>query len=102
MTQVKPTKPVAQKERAFDDKVYRRYLHTQQCRRCGKTTGCQAAHLGHARGTGYKESVSQCVPLCPDCHREFDTAAEGKEKWWMTQIVIPAAERAYAQWMETT
>ncbi len=97
MSFVRPMKQVQQKERPFDDEAYRRYLHEQPCRRCGKPE-CQAAHLGHARGLGYKEAVDFCVSLCPDCHREFDTAPEGKSTWWMNMVAIPEARRDYAMW----
>lgn len=98
MSQIKPQKPVTQRQQPFDDRDYRKYLHGLPCRACGATTGCQAAHLGHARGMGYKEAVDYCVPLCPDCHRDFDTAPEGKAAWYHNRINIPEARRAYAAW----
>jgi hypothetical protein len=99
MSRVAPHKPPVQRDKPFDDVEYREYLHGHPCRRCGATTGCQAAHLGHARGTGYKESADQCVALCPACHLEFDTAAEGKGEWWVREVTIPEERRKYKRWM---
>ena len=81
------------------ERRYRLYLHESACRACGSDQGCQAAHLGHARGMGLKEGVDYCVPLCPACHRDFDTAPEGKEKWFHNHVNIPEAQRAYRKWL---
>ncbi len=81
-------------ERIRDEK-WRRYLHEQPCRRCGTTTGCQAAHLGHGRP---KPGDDQCVSLCPPCHAAMDTCPTGKEKFWVEEVVIPEERRAYQDW----
>lgn len=86
-----PTKAVEER--------YRRHLHEMPCRACGTDQGCQAAHLGHARGMGLKEGVDYCVSLCPRCHQDFDTAPEGKEKWWMNKVAIPEAQRDCSEWL---
>lgn len=97
MSQIKPREGVTQRQQPFDDEPYRRYLHGQPCRRCASQAGCQAAHVGHS-STSMKASVDQCISLCPKCHQEFDTAGEGKEVWYMKQIAIPEAQRAYLKW----
>lgn len=84
------------KQNRIRDEKYRRHLAEQPCRRCGQTP-CQAAHLGHS-GIGFKPGDDHCVSLCPECHREMDTAAEGKEKFWMTQVVIPEERVKYLEW----
>ena len=82
------------------DEKYRRYLHEQPCRACGGGP-CQAAHLGHARGMGYKEGDDWCVSLCERCHLLMDTHPKGKEYFWMTKVAIPEAKRAYREWKAT-
>ncbi len=78
------------------DEKYRRFLAGQPCRAC-RGWGCQAAHLGHS-SVSMKPGDDQCVSLCPKCHVEMDTAAEGKEKWFMTQVIIPEERLKYLEW----
>ena len=84
------------KTTAVRDEAYRRYLHEHPCRRCGAMP-CQAAHLGHST-TSRKPGDDLCVSLCPRCHSEMDTAMEGKERWWVTQVVIPEERERYHIW----
>ena len=84
------------KHPAIRDEAYRRYLHEQPCRRCGASP-CQAAHLGHS-SIGRKGGDDLCVSLCPPCHLSLDTAGEGKEKWWVNQVVIPEEREKYRKW----
>lgn len=76
---------------------YRKHIASQPCRACNRD-GTQAAHIGHS-SMAMKGGDDLCVPLCPDCHRDFDTDPRGKEKWWMQKIAIPEAKRAYGRWL---
>lgn len=88
-----------EKREVVRNEPWRRELSQRPCRRCGRE-GCQAAHLGHS-SIGKKAGDDQCVALCPDCHREMDTAREGKEKWWVSQVVIPEERARYLEWQRT-
>lgn len=84
----KPPKPIR-------DETWRRFVHEHPCRKCGSVP-TQAAHLGHS-SMGRKPGDDQVVPLCPDCHRDFDTCPNGKEWWWMNEIAIPEAKASYRE-----
>lgn len=85
------------KTKPIRDPKWMAHLKTLPCRCCG-AYGSDPAHLGHARGMGYKEGDDWCVPLCRIHHREMDTDPRGKEVWWMQNVAIPEAERAYREW----
>lgn len=78
------------------DKKWRDYLKTLPCRRCGQM-GSDPAHLDNL-GRGIKAGDDHCVPLCRLCHTDLDTCPNGKDWWWLHEIAIPEAERAYREW----
>lgn len=55
------------------DRKYLDFLKTLPCLACGKNWGVDPAHTGpHAMSQ--KASDYDAIPLCRDCHREYDKA----------------------------
>lgn len=53
--------------------AWRRAVASLPCIMCKRAGPSQAAHCNH-RGKGMSLKAPDCwtVPLCPECHREFD------------------------------
>jgi len=56
---------------------YLAWIRTLPCAACG-TTPAQAAHTGDDGGGSQKASDYSCVPLCHECHAEYDNGQESK------------------------
>lgn len=60
------------KAKSHRSEAWRRAVASLPCVVCMRE-GAQAAHPNHrGKGMGLKAPDAWCVPLCPDCHREFD------------------------------
>jgi hypothetical protein len=59
------------------DRQYLAWIRTLPCAACG-TTPAEAAHTGHDGGASQKASDYTCVPLCHECHAEYDNGQESK------------------------
>jgi hypothetical protein len=56
---------------------WRRAVASLPCAMCGKDGPSQAAHPNHiGKGMALKSHDCWVVPMCPDCHREFDQGGE--------------------------
>jgi hypothetical protein len=53
-------------------------MRTLPCAACGTTSGVEAAHTGDDGGLSQKASDYTCVPLCHECHAEYDNGQESK------------------------
>jgi hypothetical protein len=81
--------------------AWRRAVASLPCACCWKDGPSQAAHPNHrGKGMGLKAPDCWCVPLCPECHREFDqgTRWAKQEKRdmmdaWILQTVLELASR---------
>lgn len=52
---------------------WRRAVASLPCMVCFREGSSQAAHPNHRdKGMGLKSHDCWCVPMCPECHREFD------------------------------
>jgi len=56
---------------------YIAWIRTLHCAACGSTPA-EAAHTGNDGGKSQKASDYTCVPLCHDCHAEYDNGQESK------------------------
>ena len=65
------------KEPTHRSESWRRAVASLRCVRCMREGNTQAAHANH-RGKGLALKAPDCwtVPLCMDCHREFDQGRE--------------------------
>lgn len=61
------------KEPRHESEAWRRAVASLPCVACMREGQTQAAHANH-RGKGMSMKAPDCwtVPLCVDCHREFD------------------------------
>lgn len=56
----------------FRSEAWRRAVASLPCAWCMKDGPSQAAHRNEGKGMGLKTSDAWTVPLCPQCHAEFD------------------------------
>ena len=57
----------------YRSESWRRAVASLPCACCMREGMTQAAHPNHrGKGMGTKAPDCWCVPLCVDCHREFD------------------------------
>lgn len=56
--------------------AYRRWVKPWPCAACRKPWGIDPAHTG-PHGTAQKASDFTCIPLCRQCHRQYDTDPRG-------------------------
>lgn len=57
----------------FRSEAWRRAVASLDCVWCKAPGPCQAAHANHlGKGMGLKVADCWTVPLCPECHSEFD------------------------------
>lgn len=90
--------PKAQTHRS---EAWRRAVASLPCACCWKEGPSQAAHPNHrGKGMGMKAPDCWTVPLCPECHREFDQGtrwakAEKRELMdeWIIQTVLRLASK---------
>jgi hypothetical protein len=54
------------------DRLYRAFVRTFPCAACGRCEQSEAAHTGHDGGMSEKASDYSCVPLCAQCHQQYD------------------------------
>lgn len=81
MTQIKPTKPVAQRQSPFNDKAYQKTFKDIPCEACGINDGTVVgAHFNfEGGGKGLKQS-GVVAALCFDCHNIADGRTNVPEK----------------------
>lgn len=61
----------------YSSEAWRRAVASLPCAHCMRIGNTQAAHPNHrGKGMGMKAPDCWTVPLCVDCHREFD---QGKQ-----------------------
>jgi hypothetical protein len=61
------------KRPTFRSESWRRAVSELPCSMCLREGPSQAAHANHiGKGMGMKAPDCFVMPLCPDCHREFD------------------------------
>jgi hypothetical protein len=61
------------KQQTFRSEAWRRAVASLPCACCMREGMTQAAHPNHRnKGMGSKSDDCWCVPLCVECHREFD------------------------------
>jgi hypothetical protein len=60
------------------DPLYRAFVRTFPCCACGRCEQSEAAHTGHDGGKSQKSSDYSCVPLCFECHFEYDNGMRSK------------------------
>lgn len=61
------------KQPRFESEAWRRAVASLPCVRCSREGATQAAHPNHrGKGMGMKAPDCWVVPLCVECHREFD------------------------------
>jgi len=61
------------KSPAFRSESWRRAVVSLPCVVCMREGPSQAAHANHrGKGMGMKADDCYVVPMCPDCHAEFD------------------------------
>ena len=89
------------KRKPFRSEAWRRAVASLPCANCMRTDSVQAAHPNHrGKGMGIKAPDCWCVPLCVDCHREFDqgmkwdkaTKRELMDIWIILTILALAQE----------
>jgi hypothetical protein len=85
----------------FRSEAWRRAVASLPCACCFREGETQAAHPNHrAKGMGIKSHDCWCVPLCVECHAEFDqgkkwTRPEKRELMdeWIIQTIRLLAQR---------
>jgi len=61
------------KQPRYENEAWRRAVASLPCVFCFKEGRSQAAHPNHRnKGMQIKSDDCWCVPLCVECHREFD------------------------------
>ena len=60
------------KQPTFRSEAWRRAVASLPCVCCMKDGPSQAAHRNEGKGMSLKVSDALTVPLCPECHSEFD------------------------------
>ena len=61
------------KQPKHESEAWRRAVASLPCANCLREGQTQAAHLNHrGKGMGYKAPDCYTIPLCIECHREFD------------------------------
>ena len=98
MSSVKQLRPPYQKGQIVRDDSYREHVARQYCECCGAGR-CVAAHMGHS-SIAMKDDDYFIAALCERCHRQFDTAKEGKEKWWVRNVERPRRQSMYFEWLQ--
>lgn len=71
------------KQPPYRSEAWRRAVASLPCACCFREGMTQAAHPNHrgGKGMGFKADDCLCVPLCVDCHREFDQGSRwGKQE----------------------
>jgi hypothetical protein len=66
----KPPKRATESMGPARNALYRAWIRSLPCCRCGLEPAGEAAHTGRDGGMGQKASDYSCVPLCRDCHTQ--------------------------------
>ena len=90
-----------QKEPTYRSEAWRRAVASLRCACCWADGPSQAAHPNHiGKGMGMKSPDCWCVPLCVECHREFDQGTRWPKEdkrdlmdRWIIQTVLELASR---------
>jgi len=65
------------KSTRHESEAWRRAVASLPCVFCLREGATQAAHPNHrGKGMAMKAPDCWCVPLCMDCHREFDQGSQ--------------------------
>ncbi len=72
MSQLAPG-AIYQRHKPVRDEVYRQFVKRMPCAACLKTWGIDPAHTG-PHGIGQKACDLSCIPLCRQCHDDYDAA----------------------------
>lgn len=65
------------KQKPFRSEAWRRAVASLPCACCFREGMTQAAHPNHRnKGMGTKSDDCYCVPLCVECHRDFDQGSK--------------------------
>lgn len=90
-----------QKSPTHRSEAWRRAVASLPCARCMREGQTQAAHPNHrGKGLGMKAPDCWTVPLCVECHREFDqgktmTKLEKREMMdtWIILTILELASK---------
>jgi len=72
------------------DPEYKRWIKSLPCLACGRNWLVDPCHVG-PHGTGQKAGDNTCLPLCRDCHPEFDKgqrAFADERDWDLVQLIV--------------
>jgi hypothetical protein len=71
------------------DKDYRQWIKSLPCLACGQNWLVDPCHVGQ-HAISKKAGDNTCLPLCRDCHREFDKGQKGfaaERDWDLAQLI---------------
>lgn len=102
MSQIRPMRPLRQKEPIKKDKIHLTYIRMCDCLVCGSSAPSEAAHIRYGQKeygkfqTGMGEKPSDCwvVPLCSSCHRLGDRGIKAQhsmneQEFWKSHNIDP-------------